>query len=119
MFLQLNHFKFPIFQETKKLVLESYKITKHFPSEEKYSLTQQIRKAALSVHLNLSEGFSRKSPSERKRFFEISRGSLIEIDTAIDVSVDLCYAKESDLGVLGTCLISCFSQLSALIKSLE
>jgi four helix bundle protein len=45
-------------------------------------MVQQIRRATLSVHLNIAEGCSRKSPSERKRFFEISRGSLIEVDTA-------------------------------------
>ena len=107
------------FRNQKKLVLEIYNITKQFPSEEKYILTQQIRRAALSVHLNISEGFSRKSKSERKRFFEVSRGSLIEIDTAIDLGVDLFFVKATDLGTLGTCIISCFTQLCALIRSLE
>jgi len=46
------------------------------PSEEKYNLTQQIRRAGLSVKLNIAEGSSRKSESERKRYYEISRGSI-------------------------------------------
>ena len=56
---------------------------KGFRQEEKFGLVQQIRRAALSAHLNLAEGFSRKSEAERRRFFGISRGSLIEIDAAL------------------------------------
>ena len=52
-------------------------------------MIQQIRRAALSVVLNIAEGCSRKSEAERKRFFEISRGSLIEIDAAFDIANEL------------------------------
>lgn len=83
MFLQLAHTKLDIFQASKSLTLECYRITKLFPQEEKFAMVQQIRRAALSVHLNIAEGCSRKSATERKRFYEISRGSVIEIDTAI------------------------------------
>jgi len=47
---------------------------------------QQVRRAALSVHLNIAEGCSRKSKSERRRYFEIARGSVIEIDAAIGIA---------------------------------
>jgi four helix bundle protein len=82
MFLHLAHTKTPVFIESKRFTLECYRITKDFPTEEKFAMVQQIRRAALSVHLNIAEGCSRKSATERKRFFEISRGSVIEIDTA-------------------------------------
>jgi four helix bundle protein len=52
------------------------------PSEERFNLVQQIRRAALSVKSNLAEGCSRRSEAERKRYFEVSRGSVIEIDAA-------------------------------------
>jgi four helix bundle protein len=58
-----------------------------FPVEEKFGVTSQIRRAALSVHLNIAEGASRKSEAERKRYYEISRGSVIEIDAALDMHV--------------------------------
>jgi four helix bundle protein len=64
----------------------SYRITKIFPSEERFNLTQQIRRAAISVHLNIA-GASRKSELERKRFYEVARGSVIEIDSAIEISI--------------------------------
>ena|SRR5205809_6534517 len=116
MFLQLAHTKLEVFQVSKKFVLECYKQTKLFPSEEKYAMIQQIRRAALSVHLNVAEGCSRKSEVERKRFFEISRGSVIEIDTAIDIAVDLNYCLAENLNELGLLIVETFKQLSALIK---
>jgi len=75
MFLQLAHTKLDVYQFSQQLALECYRLTKQFPNEEKFALVQQIRRAAISVHLNLAEGCSRKSLAERKRFFEISRGS--------------------------------------------
>lgn len=58
------------------------------PIDEKFGMITQIRRAALLVHLNIAEGFSRKSEAERKRYFEISRGSIIEIDAAMDIAND-------------------------------
>ena len=59
MFLDLAHTKTPVYQQSQNLVLESYRITKTFPAEEKFGMVQQIRRAVLSVHLNLAEGCSR------------------------------------------------------------
>jgi four helix bundle protein len=78
-------------------------------------MVQQIRRAALSVHLNIAEGCSRKSGPERKRFFEISRGSVIEIDTALDIALELKYKTEQQLKPLGGHLVSTFEQLTGLI----
>jgi len=74
MFLQLAHTKMQVFSTSREFVLNCYKKTKMFPYGEKFALTQQLRRAALSVHLNLAEGSSRNSLNERKRFYEISRG---------------------------------------------
>ncbi|MDE3252117.1 MAG: four helix bundle protein, partial [Bacteroidota bacterium] len=89
MFLKLSHTRLSVYQNSKQLILECYKITNEFPEDEKSGMIQQIKRAALSVHLNLAEGASRKSVRERKRFFEIARGSLIEIDTAFDLAISL------------------------------
>lgn len=116
MFLQLNHQQFDIYKATRVFVKECYAFTKNFPQEERFALVQQIRRAAMSVHLNLSEGFSRKSEAERKRFFEISRGSIVEIDAALDASEDLGYCEKENLQNLGICMNRCFSMLSKLIS---
>jgi len=115
MFLQLAHTKTPVFQESKKFILECYRITKDFPKDERFARVQQMRRAALSVHLNIAEGCSRKSQSERRRFFEISRGSLIEMDAAIDIAYSLKYKTEEELKQLGDHLVSTFKQLTGLI----
>ena len=115
MYLQLAHTNTPIFKQSKSLVQEIYRVTNDFPPMEKFAMVQQIRRATLSVHLNIAEGCSRKSESERKRFFEISRGSLIEVDAALDIAVDLNYKTQEDLSAAGTHIISTFKQLSGLI----
>jgi four helix bundle protein len=116
MFLQLNHQKLAIFKFSKQLVIECYRLTKTFPPEEKFSLVTQIRRAALSIHLNIAEGSSRKSPLERKRFYEVARGSLVEIDEAFDIADQLGYCKKQSLGVLGNLTIDTFKLLSSLIS---
>jgi len=115
MFLELAHTKLTIFSISKAFVLECYKQTKSFPTEERFALTQQIRRAALSVHLNIAEGCSRKSEVERKRFYEIARGSVIEIDAELDIAVGLKYITKEHLTELGALMISSFKLISKMI----
>jgi four helix bundle protein len=119
MYLQLAHTRLEVFQISKLLVLECYRLTKDFPPEEKFNIVSQIRRAALSVHLNIAEGSTRKSHADRKRFLVVSRGSLIEVDTAFDIAETLCYCSGEQTQQMGTLMVQCFSQLSALIKNLE
>jgi four helix bundle protein len=84
MFLQLNHQKMQVYDTSGQFVQECYKLTKSLPPEERFDMISQIRRAALSVNLNIAEGASRKSETERRRYFEISRGSVVETDAALD-----------------------------------
>ena len=117
MFLQLNHQKLDVYKIGKSFALECYKFTKRLPAEEKFIMVQQIRRAALSVCLNIAEGSSRKSPAERSRFFEISRGSIIEIDAALDVSEELKYCKKEELQLLGEFMLRTFTMLSKMLQA--
>ncbi|MEQ8808453.1 MAG: four helix bundle protein [Imperialibacter sp.] len=117
MFLNLAHTKLDVFQQSRKLTLECYRITKVFPSDEKYAMVQQIRRAALSVHLNIAEGCSRRSVAERRRYFEIARGSVIEVDTAFDIAEQLQYVKLKSIEHLGELIISCFKQLTGMMST--
>jgi four helix bundle protein len=116
MFLTLNHQKLEIYNFSKLFVKESYKLTQLLPPEERFGMISQIRRAALSVHLNIAEGSSRKSAAERKRYYEISRGSLIEIDAAIDIANELGYFNNYDLNKFGDAMVACFKLLSGLIS---
>jgi len=115
MFLQLKHTKLDVYSAIREFLIASYKLTKKFPPDERFNLTQQIRRAALSVMLNLAEGSSRKTDRERKRYYEVSRGSLVEIDAALDVAVDLGYVKLEELDDYGKLLVRIFQMLSGMI----
>ncbi len=116
MFLKLLHTQKPVFETSKLLTLESYKVTRLFPQDERFVMVQQIRRAALSVHLNIAEGCSRSSQAERKRFFEIARGSVIEIDTALNIAFDLKYCTKDQLKSVGEYIVSTFKQLCGLME---
>ena len=111
MFLKLNHQRLDIYPIALELILACYKVTKYFPTEEKYGMTSQIRKASLS------EGASRKSLAERKRFYEISRGSLCEIDATLDAAQKLNYLENIDMKDLGYYMIKSFKILTGLINA--
>lgn len=117
MFLKLNHQDLQVYSISKQFVLECYKITKLLPYDERFGMTSQIRRAALSVHLNIAEGASRKSERERKRFYEISRGSMIEVDAALDVAAELGYFDNYNSQKLETAMVGCFKMLCGLINS--
>lgn len=78
-------------------------------------MVPQIRRAALSVKLNLAEGSTRKSDLERKRFLEIARGSIVEIDAALETAVDLEYFSKAELETISNLLNKCFAMLSRMI----
>ncbi len=117
MFLLLNHQKLEVFGISRKLVKECYQITREFPVTEKFALVSQINRASISVYLNIAEGASRRSLPERKRFFEIARGSVIEIDAAFDLAKDVGYLQTINTEILETCILSCFKLLTNLIKN--
>lgn len=115
MFLELSHTRLDVFKVSREFVLACYKQTKNFPQEEKFGMISQIRRAALSVHLNVAEGCSRKSVKERTRFYEIARGSLIETDTAFDIAVDLGYIPAEKIKELGLLIARVFRMISKMM----
>jgi len=89
--------KLNVWQRGKDLCVEIYKITKSFPSEEKYGLTSQLRRASVSVCSNLAEGTSRKSYKEKARFTEIAFGSLMEVLAQLMIANELGLLDAKDL----------------------
>ena len=79
-----------IWKRALKLSVEIYKVTQEFPTEEKFALTSQMRRAAVSVHSNIAEGSGRSSNLDFSKFLHYAIGSLYEIESQI------IYAKEID-----------------------
>ena len=78
------------------LVLSIYRITKKYPSNEQFGITNQMRRAAVSVTSNIAEGFSRVSSKEKAQFYAIAKGSLTEIESQVLISRDLGYISSVD-----------------------
>jgi four helix bundle protein len=76
-------------QAAHQLVLATYRVTKSFPSEERYGLTSQARRAAFSVAANIAEGSAKKGPREFRRFLDIAVGSLAEVAYIFQLVKDL------------------------------
>ncbi len=108
-----------VWQRSYQLCLEIYKITKGFPDEEKYGLTSQLRRAAVSVPSNVSEGYGRKTTPEYIQFLYIAYGSICEIETQILLSGDLGYISNGRLEMLKEGIREVERMLKASIRSLE
>ncbi len=117
MFLFLKHTSKDVYLAARRMNKLVYEFTKGLPSEERFNLTFQLRRAGVSTVLNIGEGCTRSSPDERKRYFVQARGSVVEVDSGIDIAEDLGYTQDHDLTLLGEAIQSCFRQLSGMIKN--
>jgi S23 ribosomal protein. len=88
-----NFKKLDIWIKSVGLVTDIYKLTNTFPSQERFGLISQMRRAAVSVPTNISEGSAKSSDKDFARFLEISFGSLLELETELLISFNLEYVS--------------------------
>lgn len=117
MYLKLSHQNLDVYQVLHTLVLDCYRASSKLPSHERYGMVQQLRRASVSALLNLAEGASRLSSTERKRFYEIARGSVVEIDACLEVAVNLDYLKTTETDSLGNVIVRSFQLLSKMMNN--
>ncbi|WP_262676559.1 four helix bundle protein [Chryseobacterium taklimakanense] len=99
------------------LVTEIYSLSENFPESEKFGLTSQIRRSAISIPSNIAEGFARKGNKELIQFLYISIGSLSELETQYEIAKNLNYIKEAK--EITDKIIFIRIMLSNLIKSIK
>lgn len=99
------------------LVTKVYKLTNDFPDEEKFGLTNQMRRAAISIPSNIAEGWGRQSTGSYVQFLNIAKGSLYELETQTLISEELGFSKSiSDVSDL---ISEVSKMLNAIIKKLK
>lgn len=108
-----------VWQEAHKLTLNVYKLTKKFPKEEVFGLTNQIKRSSVSVGANIAEGFSRLSPKEKIQFYSIALGSLTETENHLLIAKDLEYISIEDFRDMEDKTILINKLCNGLIKSIR
>jgi four helix bundle protein len=114
-----THKELDVWKDSIDLVIETYRVTKGFPKEELYGLTSQIRRAAVSVPTNISEGSARNSSTEFIRFLRISQASLSEFETLLIISLRLIYLTDEAYKNMQGKTFKLNAQLSGLIRSIQ
>ena len=106
-----------VWQESMNLVTEVYTIVKKLPKEELFSLSDQIRRSAVSIPSNIAEGSSRNSKKEFIQFLYIALGSLCELETQLKICINVDYLQHTENIFIQTEKIK--KMINALISSLK
>lgn len=119
--LQYNYTyrKLNVYQLSKKLVRDICGLTAEFPVNEKYALSDQMRRAVVSVPSNIAEGTSKTSPKEQYHFLEISYGSLMELMCQTEIAFDLRYISKDEFSQIEEEIGNIYKMLSSMQASLK
>ena len=108
-----------VWQKSYALCLRVYTLTKQFPSEEKFGMVAQLRRASVSIPSNISEGYSRDTTKDYLRFLSIALGSLAEMETQIMLCKDLMMCQATECEDVLEAIAEVDRMLRALIRSLK
>lgn len=113
------HENLEVWKKSVEFVVTIYKRTNDFPSDEKFGLTSQIRRAAVSVPANIAEGAARQSDKDFLRFISIAQGSCSEVETELIIGAKLGFLKQEDYSELKAHADSIGRMLVGLSKHLK
>lgn len=114
-----NYRELQVWTKAHRLTLELYRISRDFPREETYGLTNRLRRAAVSVGSNLAEGCGRRTSTELARFVRIALGSASELDYQLLLARDLGFMKEGDFTNSIAALTEVRKMLTSFLSSVE
>ncbi len=104
-------------KEGHKLVLLVYCVVKDFPKEEKFGLSSQITRAVVSITSNIAEGFARWSKKEKRQFYYMAKGSLVEVENQLLIARDINYIDAKTFEKIANQAVVVDKLISGLIKS--
>ena len=107
-----------VWQKAMQLVKEVYTLVKQLPNEEKFALSDQMRRAAVSIPSNIAEGYGRNSTNDYIRFLNIARGSKYELETQIQICVMLNYISQENATPVLVLSEEIGRMINALVKAL-
>ena len=84
------------YQKAKEIVKQTYKLIKKFPAEERYAMSDQLRRSSVSITSNIAEGINRFSVKDKAHFIEMAYGSLMEVSSQFEIAEDLRYITSED-----------------------
>jgi four helix bundle protein len=108
-----------VWQKSKEMVKPVYVLSAKFPAQERYGLTNQLRRCAVSIPSNIAEGYGRRSDVDFMRFLRIACGSLYELETQLEIAIDLGYASKSDCNSIFAGVNEIEKMLSVFIRKLN
>ncbi|MFH1781169.1 MAG: four helix bundle protein [Patescibacteria group bacterium] len=108
-----------VYTKSIKLVTKIYKITNKFPDNEKFGLVSQMRRCAVSIPSNIAEGQQRNTSKEFANFLYISRGSIAELETQINIVKELDKNQLINFSEIDTLLIEIQKMTNVLIKKIK
>jgi len=103
-------------QKSHRLAVDIYKSTESFPKSEQFGLTNQIRRAIVSVASNIAEGFGRRTKADRIHFYDMARASLHEVQAQLLIARDVEYVDVNVYAKLEEKTIECHKILTGLIN---
>lgn len=116
--VEYNFYRLEVWKLGMELVNDVYQVTKNFPSEEKFGLTSQIRRAAISVPLNIAEGSTRRTKKDFAQFVRIALGSLMETMTCIEIALNQKYIDKDKYDKIQELIQELYFKLISLDKFL-
>jgi four helix bundle protein len=117
--MEKPHKKLEPWKQSMELVIEIYRTTENFPSPEIYGLTNQIRRAAISMPSNIAEGAARQTKKEFSNYLHMAQGSLSELDTQIELAKRLDYLDQETFRMLDERLQRIDKMITGLIHHLS
>lgn len=117
--MKLRHHELDAWKTAVELVREVYRVTAEFPAPERFGLTGQMRRAAVSIPSNIAEGAARGTTKEFVRFLSMARGSIAELETQLRIAVQLGFVGAGKAAMLDASIERAFALLSGLLRSLK
>jgi S23 ribosomal protein. len=108
-----------VYQNAKQLAIDIHELLKCFPQDERFALTDQLRRASTSIMFNIAEGFGRYTDKDRIRFLDIANGSLMEVSSELELALSFHYLTLEEFDSFDEKILIIVRQLAKLRSTIQ